>query len=308
MGLAESITRIAQKIKSINRCIFSIVMVDNRKKGFAVASENAILSERCASSGSFRAVTADEIAHYGEFGWVKLEQFLPLASVEAMLSFAKSRMGEDGSIIPNPGRFAFFNSLPVQDLDHPDIGPVVRFFGRSAVALRNRSVSPGIRYFKDSFGVKLPSNRPDGHGRSDWHQDFAAQVVDRSGGMTFWAALVDMTPDLGTMAFLNGSHRYGVMGDYRTYGDGNLLDAFPDLVETCRSSGHLSLRAGDVTVHSDLTVHAAGSNISDRPRWTYLLQVNPADARWTGAPAVSFDTEGLKHLEPLEEARFPRIG
>jgi ectoine hydroxylase-related dioxygenase (phytanoyl-CoA dioxygenase family) len=116
-----------------------------------------------------------------------------------------------------------------------------------------------------------------------------------------------MTPDKGTMAFLNGSHRQGVMGDYRTYGDGNLLDAFPDLIHSCPSSGFLSLSAGDVTVHSDLCVHAAAPNISDEPRWTYLVQLSPADARWTGAPAVSFDTSNLKQLETLDEARFPRI-
>lgn len=255
----------------------------------------------------FRAVTRAEIAHYNEFGWVKLEQFVPLPRVEAILAFAKSKMGEDGSITPIPGKFAFFNSLPLQDLDHSEIGPVIRAYGRAAVALRDFSVSPGIRYFKDSFGVKLPAKRTDGHGRSDWHQDFAAQVADRSGGMTFWTPLTDMGPEKGTMAFLNGSHRQGVMGDYRTYGDGNLLDAFPDLIGKCPSSGYLSLEAGDVTVHSDLCVHAAGQNVSDGPRWTYLLQVNPADARWTGAPAISFDTSTLKHLEPLDEARFPQI-
>lgn len=260
-----------------------------------------------APGADFRPVTPEEIAHYNEFGWVRLAKFLPPQAVGALLAFAKSKMGDDGSISPTPGKFAFFNSLPVQDLGHPEIGPVIRHYGQSAVALRAMSVSPGVRYFKDSFGVKLPSGRSDGHGRSDWHQDFAAQVADRSGGMVFWAALTDMTPENGTMAFLNGSHRQGVMGDYRTYGDGNLLDSYPDLIEKCPSSGYLTLSAGDVTVHSDMTVHAAASNVSDVPRWTYLVQLNPADARWTGAPAVSFDTAGLQHLAVLDETRFPRI-
>lgn len=255
----------------------------------------------------WRSATASEIAHYAEFGWVRLENFVPRATVDAMLAFAKSKMGEDGTVSVNPGKFSFFNSLPVQDLGHPVIGPLLRHFGRTAVALRNLSVSPGIRYFKDSFGVKLPSRQEGGHGRSDWHQDFAAQVSDRSGGMTFWMPLIDMTPDHGTMAFLNGSHRQGVMGDYRTYGEGNLLDAFPDLVGQCPSSGYLALSAGDVTVHHDLCVHAAGQNVSPEPRWTYLAQLNPADARWTGAPAVSFDTAGLSHLGTLDEQRFPTL-
>lgn len=257
---------------------------------------------------TFRPVTAEEIAHYKAHGWVCLRQFLSPATVEAMLAYAKERMGKDGSISANPGKFSFFNSLAVQQPDHPLFGPIIRHYGKSAVALRNLKVSPGIRYFKDSFGVKLPTNRSDGHGRSDWHQDFAAQVSDRSGGMVFWSALVDMTPEMGTMAFLDGSHRQGVMGDYRTYGEGNLLDAYPGLIDECPSSGYLTLSAGDVTVHSDMCVHAAGQNVSDGPRWTYLVQLNPADARWTGAPAVSFDTSSLTFLGMLDEEHFPTVG
>ncbi len=263
---------------------------------------------RDVDAAEFRSVTADEIAHYKAHGWVRLKAFLPPAIVDALLSYAQERMGTDGAVSPNPGKFSFFNSLAVQQPDHALFGAVLRHYGRNAVALRGLKSSPGVRYFKDSFGVKLPSNRADGHGRSDWHQDFAAQVSDRSGGMTFWGALVDMTPDMGTMAFLEGSHRHGVMGDYRTYGDGNLLDAYPGLIDDCPSSGYLSLSAGDVTVHSDLCVHAAGQNISTGPRWTYLVQLNPADARWTGAPSVSFDTTTLTHLGTLDEARFPTVG
>jgi ectoine hydroxylase-related dioxygenase (phytanoyl-CoA dioxygenase family) len=217
-------------------------------------------------------------------------------------------MGEDGTTTVNPGKFSFFNSLHIREVGSPIFGPVIRHYAKSAVALRDYSVSAGIRFFGDSFGVKLPSKRTGGHGRSDWHQDFAAQVSDRSGGLVFWTALVDMPPEMGTMAFLSGSHRHGVMGDYRSYGGGNLLDVFPDLARDCPRSGYLVLWAGDVTVHSDLCLRAAAQNETDDPRWAYLMQLNPADARWTGAPAISFDTTGLKHLEPLDAARFPVVG
>ena len=65
--------------------------------------------------------------------------------------------------------------------------------------------------------------------------------------MVFWMALSDLTPEKGTMAFLNGSHRFGVMGHYATYGKGNLLDSYPELVDECTSSGNLSYEAGDVS-------------------------------------------------------------
>ena len=254
-----------------------------------------------------RKITVDEIQHYNQHGWVKLNGFLPRPLVDYMRGYAQERMGVDGTISATPGKFDYFNALPVLGLDKPVFDEVLRHFAQTAVDVRNLRKTAGARYFLDFFGVKLPVDETQGHGKSDWHQDFAAQVSDRSGGMVFWTALADLTPEHGTMAYLSGSHREGVMGDYRTYGDGNLLDVYPELIETCPSSGLQALQAGDVVIHSDLTVHMAGPNTSGEPRWTYLAIMNPADARWTGGPAISFDTSSLTHLGTLDEERFPRL-
>ena len=255
----------------------------------------------------FRKISPAEIQHYNQHGWVKLEQFLPKPLTDFMLAYARERMGVDGSISATPGKFDYFNALPVLGLGKPVFDAVLKHFAQTAVDVRNLRKTAGARYFLDFFGVKLPVERTEGHGKSDWHQDFAAQVSDRSGGMVFWTALADLTPEHGTMAYLSGSHREGVMGDYRTYGDGNLLDVYPELAENCPSSGLQALAAGDVVIHSDLTVHMAGPNTSGEPRWTYLAIMNPADARWTGGPAVSFDTSCLTHLGVLDDERFPRL-
>lgn len=45
---------------------------------------------------------------------------------------------------------------------------------------------------------------------------------------------------------------------------------------------------GDITVHSHFTVHGAGANGLDRPRWAYLVLSQPADPRWNGAPPEAF--------------------
>lgn len=256
----------------------------------------------------FRSVTAEEIAHYREFGWVKLSKFLPPGRIRAALDYAKGKMGEDATITIDPKKkFPFFNRLSIRDIDSPIFGPIVRHYGAAAYELSPRK-NIGFQCYNDSFSVKLPHDPNEGHGRSDWHQDFAAITMDRSGAMVFWTALVDMPVEMGTMAFLNRSHREGVMGDFRTYGDGNLLDNFPDLIGQCPSSGYLEMAAGDVTVHSDLCVHSAGPNQTSDPRWTYIMQLVPTDAKWTGAPAISFDNSWLSHLQPLDEARFPRVG
>jgi Phytanoyl-CoA dioxygenase (PhyH) len=263
-------------------------------------------------SAAFRSVTPEEVAHYQKFGWVMLKQFVPIPRVDQLLAMAKDRMGDDGDRNAPPQKFEYFNPLTMRGLKDPVLGPVIEHVGRNARALMARRAPVGIRYFTDYFAVKLPSKKRNalrgGAGSSDWHQDYAASASDRSGGMVFWLALADLTPDLGTMAFLNGSHRYGVMGHYTTYGKRNLLDSYPELLDNCTSSGNLSYAAGDVTVHSNLSVHSAGLNVTDNPRWTYIVIVNPADACWTGGPADAFDTTGLRLHEEMDDGRFPIIG
>lgn len=254
----------------------------------------------------FRQVTEAEIRHFRENGWVHLKGFIPADHVRDALAVGKQAMGIDAATNDIPDSKVYFNVHPMRQLDHPVLAPVIASFGKCAAALSERP-EVGVRYLVDYFAVKLPTSRADGHGKSDWHQDFAAQVADRSGAMTFWMALEDLPPDMGTMAFLSRSHREGVMGDFRSYGDANLLDAYPDVAQRCPSSGHLTMAAGDVTVHSDLCVHAAAANQSDRVRWTYITIINPGDIRWTGAPSIAYDTSGLEALSPLDGERYPRL-
>src|SRR3546814_15851184 len=49
-----------------------------------------------AVAPSCRSVTAEEIAHYQEFGWVKLKGFVEPETVRFLLTTARQRMGEDG--------------------------------------------------------------------------------------------------------------------------------------------------------------------------------------------------------------------
>lgn len=263
------------------------------------------------TNGAFRSVTPEEIAHYKQHGWVKLEKFVSAAQVAELLVMAKDRMGEAGDRNPPPKAFAYFNPLTMRGLDSPILRPVIDQVGRGARALMARRAPVGIRYFTDYFAVKLPSGKSAEHGgtgSSDWHQDYAASASDRSGGMVFWLALTDLAPQSGTMKFLSGSHRYGAMGHFTTYGEGDLLDSYPELLDDCTPTEQLSYSAGDVTVHSNMCVHGAGANLTDKPRWTYIVIVNPADACWNGGPADAFDTTGLRLHQPMDEERFPIIG
>jgi Phytanoyl-CoA dioxygenase (PhyH) len=260
-----------------------------------------------------RAVTDAEVAHYAEAGWVKLPGFVAADTVAAMLALAKARMGEDamGNAV-SPMRQPFFNPEATHGLEDPQLRPVLAGMGAAARALQQRGGHIGVRYFGDFFAPKLPSARPTPHsgaGATFYHQDYVNWAVDRSGGMTFWMALEDITPDSGTMRFYSGSHRMGALGHYRSYAEGGgILEDYPELATRCTLSEPLSYAAGDVTVHSNLTVHGAGENRTDRPRWAYIVVANPSDVRWTGGVPEAFSTEGMRMLQPLDDARFPLIG
>jgi hypothetical protein len=266
-----------------------------------------------------RRVTPAEVAHYQELGWVKLEGFVRADLVKLILRSALERMGEDADSnavidVIGPGvekKIAYFNAEYGGGLANPPVRSLIGHVGKNGQALMSRSRSEGVKYFSDFYAPKLPSSRQakhGGNGPTSFHQDFINFSVDRSGGMTFWLALEDYGPEFGTMSFVNGSHRLGVLGNYRTYRKGeDLLDIYPNLRNEQTISDPMSYAAGDVTVHSHMTVHGAGANLTNRPRWAYLMLVQPADACWTGAPAEAFDSTGMQINQPLPEDRFPTL-
>ena len=286
-----------------------------------------------------RSVTSEEVDHLHELGWVKLKGFVDPDVIRAMLELAREVMGDDADSNAPPlamaerlglgadeattseraaaaeesDAFAYFNPQSGSGLSNPVLRPVINDVGKSAQVLQRRRGGDGrplgVRYYTDYFVPKLPSSkksRHGGNGPTAFHQDFISHGVDRSGGMTFWFAFESYGPEAGTMSFLNGSHRAGVLGHYMTHGDGDVFDTFPELREL-EMSEPMTYDLGDVTVHDHLTVHGAGENLMDRPRWAYILLTQPADVRWNGSPCPNFDWTTMKPLEPLGEKYLPLI-
>jgi len=272
-----------------------------------------------------RMVTPEEVTHLREHGWVQLKRFVDPDVLTRMLEQARERMGDDADSNPLPAALEqavaeggkgldYFNAQLAGGLRDPVVRPLIDEIGASARTLlgrRNSDGTPlGIRYYQDLFVPKLPSaraSRHGGNGPTAFHQDYITFAVDRTGGMTFWVPLEPYGPEAGTMSFVDGSHRLGVMGDYTTYGDGDALTAFPELQEL-EMSDPIHYELGDVTVHTHLTIHGAGANRMDRPRWAWLLVVQPEDVCWNGSPCPNFDHSAMAPWEPLGGKRFPVIG
>jgi hypothetical protein len=257
-----------------------------------------------------RMVTDKEVAHYLEFGWVQLRQFVDPQMLRELLAKATGMMGEDGDSNPPYGiDQPYFNAQAADGCADPLVRPLIEKIGRNAKLLMARKANIGVRCFNDFFAPKLPSakkTKNQGNGPTSFHQDFITFAVDRTGGMTFWIPLEAYGPEAGTMSFLSKSHKLGVLGNYSSYGGKDIREVFPELLD-CEESPQIDYALGDITVHSHLTVHGAGKNFLDRPRWAYLVLPQPADAIWNGAPPEAFDTTGMTPYTPFGDDRFPII-
>lgn len=264
-----------------------------------------------ADSYPCRTVTPEEVAHYHELGWVKLKRFIHPDVIRIVLDTAIEQMGEDGDSNPPYGiDQPYFNAFAAGGLGIPPMREMIESIGRNAKLLMNRKADIPVRYFQDFFAPKLPAakkTRNAGNGPTSFHQDFITFAVDRSGGMTFWIPLEGYSPDAGTMSFINRSHRLGVLGNYTSYDGKDIRDVFPELNDL-EMSDPMAYELGDITVHSHLTVHGAGINLLDKPRWTYIVLAQPADAVWNGAPPEAFDTTGMTAYKGFPDDRFPIIG
>src|SRR3546814_10877656 len=78
----------------------------------------------------------------------------------------------------------------------------------------------------------------------------------------------------------------------------DLLTAFPELQEL-EMSEPMHYEVGDITVHTHLTIHGAGENRTERPRWSWILVAQPEDICWNGSPCPNFAYSAMKPWAPM---------
>jgi len=263
------------------------------------------------SGMDIRELSDEEIQFFRKNGWIKIDSLFPRWTIQGLLERAKARMGEEPLTasrtsaeerIPNEfGWYARWDGCSHQDewicrLSH----------SRSLARVAECLIGSPVRFYFDHVFVKIPASRQGSE--TPWHQDLPHHPLDRQGALTIWVPLIDCPPQMGTLRFLSGSHRTGLLGRYLNRRDGvALTDENPWVLERFPVSEPLHLRAGDATIHDLAIVHYAPPNMTALPRWVYAVQWLPAAARYTGAPNHRTDGLGLEIDKPLEHARFPLI-
>ena len=133
-----------------------------------------------------------------------------------------------------------------------------------------------------------------------WHQDATYWPLTPTKSCTIWLAVDDATPANANMRFIPASHLYGLI-DYESSGaeEGNVLNQTVADAESFGEPVDVTLKAGQVSIHSDLLLHGSEANNSDLRRGGLTLRYCAADVRayldWNRKGVIVAGSDAANH-------------
>ena len=132
-----------------------------------------------------------------------------------------------------------------------------------------------------------------------WHQDASYWPLSPSKTVTVWLAIDDADVENACMRFIAGSHWKGHL-TYRPSSpeEHNVLSQTVENPEQYGETINDCLKAGEISIHSDLLLHGSEANESDRRRCALTLRYCTPDVRaaqeWNakGVVVAGSDPEG----------------
>ena len=256
-----------------------------------------------------RALTKDEIATFREKGWVHAPALISPVLASDILDRARGLMGDQASVTSGAGggdpQFAHYHQILRNYLGSWKVEPLLRDVSHSTELARVASQllhDRPIRFFNDEVLVKPPIE--EGGKATPWHQDLPHAPFERTAMINIWISLIDLPEDGGAMSFLDGSHRCGPLG--RTLLDkDDVVEQNPWLLQDHAIAPPPAMKAGDATLHGDMTVHSGPVYAGPHWRWAYLVNVVDASVRYAGGPSYGEQIEGLAPNDPFPDDRFP---
>jgi len=126
------------------------------------------------------------------------------------------------------------------------------------------------------FFCKMPG---DGK-RVSWHQDSSYWPLTPSMAVTAWLAIDDASVENACMRYIPGSHHLGHLTYTLSENDeGNVLNQTVAGVESLREPINVELKAGEISIHSDLLLHGSEANQSKKRRCGLTLRYCPTVVR-----------------------------
>ena len=131
------------------------------------------------------------------------------------------------------------------------------------------------------WGTHFLSKMPGDGKRLSWHQDASYWAFSVSKTVTVWLAIDDADEENGAMQVVPGSHLHGQIPFERsTAEEQNILGQTVHEVERFGGAPvSINLKAGQMSLHSDLLLHGSSPNTSDRRRCGLTIPYAPTDVR-----------------------------
>jgi ectoine hydroxylase-related dioxygenase (phytanoyl-CoA dioxygenase family) len=116
--------------------------------------------------------------------------------------------------------------------------------------------------------------------RVSWHQDSSYWPLTPSKAVTAWLAIDDADVGNACMRYIPGSHTLG----HLTYtlsetDESNVLNQTVPDAEKLGKPFNVELKAGEISIHSDLLLHGSEANESNRRRCGLTLRYCPVSVR-----------------------------
>lgn len=126
------------------------------------------------------------------------------------------------------------------------------------------------------FFCKLPG---DGK-RVSWHQDSSYWPLTPSKAVTAWLAIDDATIENACMRYIPRTHQLGHLTYALSENDeANVLNQTVQGAERLGEPVNVELKAGEISIHSDLLLHGSEANQSSKRRCGLTLRYCPASVR-----------------------------
>lgn len=144
-----------------------------------------------------------------------------------------------------------------------------------------------LDYMTDLLGENLIctmthyfSKEPADGKRVNWHQDASYWPLTPSKVITVWLAIDDVDEDNAPMRFIPGSHLHGqIPFEHSKPEENNVLGQSVRNSDEYGEPISVTMKAGQISIHSDLLLHGSEPNTSDRRRCGLTIRYNPPDVR-----------------------------
>ena len=111
-----------------------------------------------------------------------------------------------------------------------------------------------------------------------WHQDAHYWPLTPSKTVTVWLAIDDADIENACMQFIPGSHRRGELKHHASEpAEDNVLYRTTEATEIRDEPAHIELKAGEMSLHSDLLLHGSPRNNSNRRRCGLTMRYATTD-------------------------------